>query len=257
MNDGRHDEAAALYQRASELAPDNHELRFWAGLGAAQAGDLDERRRAGAGGDRAAAELARAAGAAPGRGGAGGAGRARAAARHAEPVPPLRFRADAGADHPGPRRARPARVRGAPVPAARRDAVGPAAQARALPVPDRRLNAVLQARRGRVLPGPARRPRGGPDHAPRSTTPSTSSTRTAGGTSASSSSRTTRRSCAGCSTPPPAGCASAAASGWSGRWTSSHERRERVLIEGFEREPLIRQPWHPPYYQQRCRGRPG
>lgn len=25
-----------------------------------------------------------------------------------------------------------------------------------------------------------------------------------------------------------------------------------VLIEGFEREPLIRQPWHPPYYQQRC-----
>jgi hypothetical protein len=25
-----------------------------------------------------------------------------------------------------------------------------------------------------------------------------------------------------------------------------------VLIEGFEREPMIRQPWHPPYYQQRC-----
>jgi GNAT superfamily N-acetyltransferase len=25
-----------------------------------------------------------------------------------------------------------------------------------------------------------------------------------------------------------------------------------VLIEGFEREPLIRQPWQPPYYQQRC-----
>jgi ribosomal protein S18 acetylase RimI-like enzyme len=24
-----------------------------------------------------------------------------------------------------------------------------------------------------------------------------------------------------------------------------------VLIEGFEREPFIRQPWHPPYYQQR------
>jgi GNAT superfamily N-acetyltransferase len=27
-----------------------------------------------------------------------------------------------------------------------------------------------------------------------------------------------------------------------------------VLIEGFEREPMIRQPWHPPYYQQRCEG---
>jgi hypothetical protein len=25
-----------------------------------------------------------------------------------------------------------------------------------------------------------------------------------------------------------------------------------VLIEGFEREPLIREPWHPPYYQARC-----
>jgi GNAT superfamily N-acetyltransferase len=25
-----------------------------------------------------------------------------------------------------------------------------------------------------------------------------------------------------------------------------------VQIEGFEREPMIRQPWHPPYYQARC-----
>jgi GNAT superfamily N-acetyltransferase len=25
-----------------------------------------------------------------------------------------------------------------------------------------------------------------------------------------------------------------------------------VLTEGFELEPLIRQPWHPPYYKQRC-----
>jgi GNAT superfamily N-acetyltransferase len=25
-----------------------------------------------------------------------------------------------------------------------------------------------------------------------------------------------------------------------------------ILIEGFEREPMIKQPWHPPYYQQRC-----
>jgi GNAT superfamily N-acetyltransferase len=25
-----------------------------------------------------------------------------------------------------------------------------------------------------------------------------------------------------------------------------------VLIEGFEREPLVRQPWHPPYYQGLC-----
>jgi GNAT superfamily N-acetyltransferase len=25
-----------------------------------------------------------------------------------------------------------------------------------------------------------------------------------------------------------------------------------VLIEGFDREPMIRMPWHPPYFQQRC-----
>jgi uncharacterized Ntn-hydrolase superfamily protein len=41
---GRHDEAARLYREASELAPENHELRFWAGLGAAQAGDLQTAR---------------------------------------------------------------------------------------------------------------------------------------------------------------------------------------------------------------------
>jgi GNAT superfamily N-acetyltransferase len=27
-----------------------------------------------------------------------------------------------------------------------------------------------------------------------------------------------------------------------------------VLIEGFDLEPLIRQPWHPPYYQRLCEG---
>jgi uncharacterized Ntn-hydrolase superfamily protein len=37
----RHDQAAAMYRRASDLAPGNHELRFWAGLGAAQAGDWE------------------------------------------------------------------------------------------------------------------------------------------------------------------------------------------------------------------------
>jgi uncharacterized Ntn-hydrolase superfamily protein len=38
---GRHDEAAATYRRASELAPESDELRFWAGLGAAQIGDYE------------------------------------------------------------------------------------------------------------------------------------------------------------------------------------------------------------------------
>lgn len=39
--EGRHEEAAELYSEAAALVPDNAELRFWAGLGAAQAGDLE------------------------------------------------------------------------------------------------------------------------------------------------------------------------------------------------------------------------
>ena len=41
INLGRHSEAAEAYRRAHELAPDNHELRFWAGLGYAQGGDVE------------------------------------------------------------------------------------------------------------------------------------------------------------------------------------------------------------------------
>jgi uncharacterized Ntn-hydrolase superfamily protein len=41
VDEGCHDEAATLYERAAALAPGNHELQFWAGLGAAQGGDLD------------------------------------------------------------------------------------------------------------------------------------------------------------------------------------------------------------------------
>jgi uncharacterized Ntn-hydrolase superfamily protein len=41
VNEARYDEAARLYVEASGLAPDNHELLFWAGLGAAQNGDVD------------------------------------------------------------------------------------------------------------------------------------------------------------------------------------------------------------------------
>ena len=39
---GECDEAARLYQRAHELVPESHELRFWAGLGAAQHGQVDD-----------------------------------------------------------------------------------------------------------------------------------------------------------------------------------------------------------------------
>ncbi|MDE3132525.1 MAG: DUF1028 domain-containing protein, partial [Acidobacteriota bacterium] len=39
--EGRHDEAAAHYRAAAELAPNNHELLFWSGLGTVLSGDLD------------------------------------------------------------------------------------------------------------------------------------------------------------------------------------------------------------------------
>ncbi|HET8976580.1 MAG TPA: DUF1028 domain-containing protein [Solirubrobacteraceae bacterium] len=39
--EGRHGEAAELFARACELAPESAELRFWAGLGAAQTGDIE------------------------------------------------------------------------------------------------------------------------------------------------------------------------------------------------------------------------
>jgi uncharacterized Ntn-hydrolase superfamily protein len=41
MGAGRHDQAARLYLRASERAPGNHELMFWAGLSKVHGGDLD------------------------------------------------------------------------------------------------------------------------------------------------------------------------------------------------------------------------
>ena len=38
--EGRHEEAGDRYERASALAPDNHELLFWAGLAASETGDM-------------------------------------------------------------------------------------------------------------------------------------------------------------------------------------------------------------------------
>jgi uncharacterized Ntn-hydrolase superfamily protein len=40
VGSGDHDEAARRYTRAAELAPGNHELIFWAGLSAAEGGDM-------------------------------------------------------------------------------------------------------------------------------------------------------------------------------------------------------------------------
>jgi uncharacterized Ntn-hydrolase superfamily protein len=41
VGQGRHEEASERYRRAAALAPGNHEMLFWAGLAAAQGGDMD------------------------------------------------------------------------------------------------------------------------------------------------------------------------------------------------------------------------
>ncbi len=40
-NEGRYREAATLYRQASALAPDNHELLFWSGLGTIESGQVE------------------------------------------------------------------------------------------------------------------------------------------------------------------------------------------------------------------------
>jgi tetratricopeptide (TPR) repeat protein len=41
VDEGRYEEAARLFEQAFELAPDNHELMFWAGLARAESDDVD------------------------------------------------------------------------------------------------------------------------------------------------------------------------------------------------------------------------
>jgi tetratricopeptide (TPR) repeat protein len=41
LGEGRTDEAGLLYRRASEVAPENDELRFWSGLALVQLGDRE------------------------------------------------------------------------------------------------------------------------------------------------------------------------------------------------------------------------
>jgi uncharacterized Ntn-hydrolase superfamily protein len=41
VDEGRYEDAARLFEQAFELAPDNHELMFWAGLARAESDDVD------------------------------------------------------------------------------------------------------------------------------------------------------------------------------------------------------------------------
>ena len=59
-------------------------------------------------------------------------------------------------------------------------------------------------------------------------------------------------SCRRCSTPPRPGCAAHGRDHMIGPMDFTINDESGVMIEGFEREPMIKQPWHPPYYQQRC-----
>ena len=60
-SEGRHEEAGSLFTEAGKLAPESHELRFWAGLGARSGGRSRSRRCARPLGDRRRGGLAGAA----------------------------------------------------------------------------------------------------------------------------------------------------------------------------------------------------
>ena len=113
---------------------------------------------------------------------------------------------------------------------------------------------VLQARRRAAVPRPARRPRrragqraGRPrlQRLPR---------QRAGACSASSSSRTTRRSCRALLDAAAAWLRARGRDRMVGPMDFTMNDESGVLIEGFEREPMIKQPWHPPYYASALRG---
>ena len=55
-----------------------------------------------------------------------------------------------------------------------------------------------------------------------------------------------------CSTPPTAWLRERGRDRMVGPMDFTMNDESGVLIEGFEREPMIRQPWHPPYYQRLC-----
>ena len=149
----------------------------------------------------------------------------------------------------------PAGVHRAPVPAALYlRGVGPSAAARAPAVPDALARTRSSRTATRSCSSPSATGASSAASAPSTTTPSTPSTPTAGACSASSSSRTIRRSC-----PPLLD----AAAGWLREHGRDHmigpmdftiNDESGVMVEGFEREPMIKQPWHPPYYQPLLRG---
>ena len=56
--------------------------------------------------------------------------------------------------------------------------------------------------------------------------------------------------CARCSTPPQAWLRARGCERMVGPADFSMNDESGVLIEGFELRPMIRQPWHPPYYQR-------
>ena len=72
--------------------------------------------------------------------------------------------------------------------------------------------------------------------------------------SASSSARTTRRSPRRCSTPPTDWLRERGRERMVGPMDFTTNDECGLLIEGYERPPMILEPWHPPYYQRADRG---
>ena len=151
----------------------------------------------------------------------------------------------------GPRQARAEALRqGAVRVASRRSAVGRAADLRADGVPQPREEPLVRARRGRVLHRRARRRGGRPRSAPRSTTAGTSTRAAATRCSASSRPPRTPRSPRRCSGRRASGRASKGRSRILGPMDFTTNDEIGILIEGYERRPMILENWHPPYYRE-------
>ncbi len=114
---------------------------------------------------------------------------------------------------------------------------------------DREKEPVVRARRGRVLRRRARRRAGRARSAPSSTAAGTSTRAAATRCSASSRRPTTRRSRAALLGAATEWAAGKGRGRLLGPMDFTTNDEVGILIEGYERRPMILEPWHPPFYR--------
>ena len=142
-------------------------------------------------------------------------------------------------------------VRAAPRP----PAVGAAADLRADGVPRPREEPVVRARRGRALHRRARRRAGRPHQRPGRQPLGRVPGRQRRDVRLLRDQRGPARWRRRCSTPPTEWAAGKGRERILGPMDFTTNDEIGILIEGFERRPMILEPWHPPYYRAADRGR--